>query len=444
MFVVTLPLLASKNPRAFALKAKRAGAQILEIRGDITPDAKAFASPLPLLVAPRGAGLSFIQQFKPSYVDLDTTECLLLRLLPTGVKMILSMHDYKSTPALTVLKNIVQKMYSLKPWMIKLATNVTDYDDLLALWDMQNLLNKKSIRSSVLGMGEKAHLLRITSPIRNCFTYAYLDGAHPSAVGQLPLSFYQSLPRVSSPALFGIIGGSQISSSLSPAIHNALFCKHKIDALYSCFPTDDFKGTVKILQRIGVVGFSVTAPFKKEAFKLAKKHDALTENLGVANTLVKSGSSFSAFNTDVYGIEHGYPELKRVKNIAILGAGGALPSAILAARRLNSDMKITVFARDTKKAARALQKFCVVIKPIRLAIAFKADAVICAVSEDVRLPLPKPSSKSAVAIDLRYGKTTAFMHDAKKQGYRVCDGMPMLVNQAQKQFEHFTSSLHGK
>ncbi len=451
MLVVTLPLSATKRARQFALKAKKAGAKLLEIRGDITPNVKAFDSSLPILVSPRGAGLGFIRRFKPSYVDLDTAECLLLRSLPIRVKVILSLHDYKSTPALTALKNIVQKMYSLKPWMIKLATVVNDYDDVLKLWNLQELLNKKSIRSTVSGMGEKAHLLRVTSPIRNELTYTFLDGTEPSAIGQLPLSFYRLLPQArtclparQAPALFGIIGGNQIVSSLSPVIHNTLFRKHKINALYSCFPTENFKKTIKILQKIGVQGFSVTAPFKREAFAMAKKHDAITRRLGVANTLVKSGTGFRAFNTDVYGIQKGYPELKKAKDIAILGAGGALPSAIIAIRRLNTNASITIFARNTKKAKAALQKFCVSIEPMCYVASFKSDAVICAVSEDVSLPVPKPSSKSAVAIDLRYGKITSFMRDAGKLGYRVCDGMPMLVNQAQKQFQHFTSSLHGK
>ncbi len=55
MFVVTLPASAVSDPLEFAIKAKAKGADILEIRGDLTPNVKAFESPLPLLLALRGA-----------------------------------------------------------------------------------------------------------------------------------------------------------------------------------------------------------------------------------------------------------------------------------------------------------------------------------------------------------------------------------------------------
>ncbi len=443
MLVVTLPLSAAKNPQRFAINAKKAGADILEIRGDLTPNVAGFVSPLPLLITPRGQGMRFIERFKVTYLDLDQEEQLSLSKISRSVKIILSIHHYEKTPALKELKKTVQNMYSLKPWMVKFATVTGNYNDVVALLNLQDLLNKKSIQSTVLGMGERSHILRITSLIRNTFTYTFLDGTEPAAPGQLPLSFYHLTKGRKKPKLFGIIGGKQIASSLSPLIHNALFQRHKIDALYSCFPTENFKAAIKILAKIGVVGFSVTAPFKQEAFRLAKKHDAIVNSLGVANTLVKSGTGFHAFNTDVSGIESGYPELKKAKSIAILGAGGAVPSAILAIRHLNPKTHITVFARDTKKAEAALQKFHVAIEPMRSAPAFGADAVLCAISEDISLPIPKAQSsklksQSSLAIDLRYNKITSFMRDAAKQGYRVRDGIPMLISQALKQFEYFT------
>ncbi len=441
MFVVTLPSSASTQPRSFAADAKKAGANVLEIRSDLTPVVPAFTSPLPILLSIRGSEAALLDVLKPEYIDLEASSEALDSLRSRcgkKSKLILSEHNYEKTPSLEELQAKVSSMLASKPWAVKIATKVVTYDDLITLHLLQDWLRKKNVRSIVLGMGEKAHCSRLLSPLRNVMTFSSLDGHEASTVGQLPLSLYRLTKGRKAPKIFGILGGKQILSSLSPVIHNALFQKHKIDALYSCFPTEQFKRTVKTLKKFGLTGLSVTAPFKGDAFQFSKKHDPSVDALGVANTLVKSGKGWKGFNTDVAGIEYGYPELKKATMVSILGAGGVVPSAIAAVRRSNPKAHITVFARDKKKASHALKKFHVAIEPLASVLFSKADAVLCTVTQDVSLPLPLPASKSSFAIDLRYGKRTAFLQDAEKKGYRVRDGVPMLLHQALRQFECFT------
>lgn len=517
MFVVTLPRSAVNNPRAFALKAKKAGADILEIRGDLTPKIKTFKSPLPLIVSPRGTGTVLINQLKPEYVDLDMGEAptpdpspghldrFALSAQPregskSRTKLIISYHNYDRTPSLSDMKKTVQKMCSVygtrRPgcgndgiiWAIKIATKIAGYNDLLIHRDLQDWMMSfcrsakfcDSTNQIVLGMGDKAHYSRITSPQRNVLTYTFLPGTDAAAPGQLPISFYKILNQGSRypwrpkpclqnivsrkrgrrllPAeksvkhhqkIFGIIGGDQVVHSLSPLIHNLLFQQHGVDAIYSCFPTDDFKGTMKILEKLGIAGLSVTAPFKHDAFAFAGQVDPIAKKIGSANTLIyslpPSGEGLGmgeakAFNTDVIGVERGYPFLKSAQSIAILGAGGVVPALIEGIRRINSDVFITVFARDPKKAVIALEGSSISIQPIGKIKDCIADVVICAVSQDIVLPLPKHGKKS-VAIDLRYGKETTFMKSAAKNGFRVYDGFPMLLHQALAQFELFTTGM---
>ncbi len=436
MFVVTLPISAKKNPAAFALRAKKAGADILEIRSDITPHVKPFRSALPLLLSVRGKSDQLVDLLAPAFVDIE--ECSESVWLPKGAKLILSYHDYKKTPALSKLKKIVQKMCSSNPWMIKIATHIDSYNDLLVLSDLQDFMNKKSIRSTVLGMGPKAHYSRITSPLRNVLTYATLDAADQVAPGQLPMSFYTLTKGRKKPKIYGILGGPHIVSSLSPVIHNALFRRHQIDALYSCFPSDNFVSTMTTLEKLQIKGLSVTAPFKHDAYELASQHDKTTKKLGVANTLVRSGKNWKGFNTDFIGIQKGYPALGHADSVAILGAGGALPSAIMAVQNLNPKARITVFARNPSKARRSLKTVDVTILHLKQAAATSANALICAISDDINVPLPLPSSKNAIAIDLRYGKETKFMKSARTKKFRVADGIPMLIHQAIEQFRHYT------
>lgn len=435
MFVVTLPASARKNPAAFARQAKRAGADLLEIRGDLTPSLKPFTSALPILLSPRGHE---IPDVRAAFIDLEMSEIRLASFKPAGTRLILSFHDHEKTPPLERLKAIVSRMRKEKPWAVKIATFVRTYDDLAILFALQDSLKRSGVRSVVLGMGEKAHLSRVTSPLRNLFTYATVDEAEASVPGQLPLSFYALTKGRKSPKLFGIIGGPQIVFSKSPLIHNALFQRHKIDALYSPFPSEHFAPSIRALSKVGVVGFSVTAPFKRDAFTLASEREATATKLGVINTLLRSGKGWSGCNTDWVGIAEGYPELRRARRIAILGAGGAVPSAILAVRSLNPKAEVTVYARDTAKAEKSLARLDVPVKYISDSRNASADVVLCAISEDRTLSFPSPASSSAVAIDLRYGRPTRFLVAAAKAGYRTRDGVPMLVHQALKQFTYFT------
>ncbi len=435
MLVVTLPPSAARNPAAFAKKAKQSGASLLEIRGDLTPHLTPFQSPLPILLSPRGYPLD---GFKAFAVDLELHECERSPERPKKAKLIVSIHDYDKTPALPRLKKTVLQMMKYRPWAVKIATFIRTYDDLLTLSALQDWLRQRGQRSVVIGMGEKAHLSRVTSPLCNALTYASLDGHEASASGQLPLSFYALTQGRTKPLLFGIIGGPHITASKSPLIHNALFQRHKVDALYSSFPTDDFAAAMRVLTKGGVSGLSVTAPFKRDACTIATDHEDAVKELGVANTLRRSGTAWYAFNSDWYGILHGYPELARAKKVAILGSGGAVPSAIRAVRKANPKAVITVYARDPEKARKTLAACRVQVEYISDSRKASADAVICAVSEDKTLSFPRPASSAATAIDLRYGKPTRFLVAAAKARYRTRDGVPMLIHQALRQFQVFT------
>jgi shikimate dehydrogenase len=380
----------------------------------------------------------FIERLSPSYVDIEFSELSLLPVLPKTVKVIISFHDYKSTPSLSDLKKVVQKICTVKCWAVKVATMIASYEDLLIHRDLEQWLHRKNIRSIVLGMGENAHLSRLSSPTRNPLTYACLSVEEGAAPGQLTMDMYRGLAKVTEPVLFGIIGGAQIAASLSPTIHNFLFRRHRVDALYARFPTEDFSSSLRALSKLGVRGLSVTAPFKVDAWKAAAKRDKLSDALHSANTLLLRSSGIRAFNTDVAGIIQGYPFLAKARTVAILGAGGVVPSIVKALREMKSRAVISVFVRDEARARKTLAEADVIIRPLHHAPSVAVDTVICAISEDVSVPLPQLMSSRAAAIDLRYAKETAFMKGARKRGFRVHDGLPMLLHQALVQFKIFT------
>ncbi len=436
MFVVTLPPSAAAHPARYAEKAKRAGADILEIRGDLTPFLEPFPSPLPILLAPRGASTERLAALRPTYLDLELHEDAQGMLAPHIIR---SVHYFKETPSLSVLKDAAQSLMATGASMIKIASTVTSYRDLLTLQTLQDSL-PSGVQSIVLGMGDKAHLSRLTSPLRNAFTYACLSQSESAAPGQLPLSAYSLTAHCKTPRLFGLLGGPQVRHSMSPLIHATLFSRHSIDALYSLFPADDCEEAFSALSEMRVQGFSITAPWKRAILDRIHRLDAAAERLQSVNTVIREGDEWVGCNTDMYGIAQGYPFLAECENVAIIGSGGVVPAVIAACEQLHGGARITVYARSASARRELEERFEVDARPLEDLIHAEAQAIICAVSDDVPIFLPQ-THHLIHAIDLRYGKKTKFLKSAEAKGYTVHDGMSLLIHQALKQYELFTGNV---
>jgi 3-dehydroquinate dehydratase len=188
MFVVTLPQKYEEDPATFAERAKESGADVLEIRGDLTPDVRYFPSPLPLLISPRGTRGKLLHIFrKPLFVDLELHEDL---SVDSAIKIIRSFHDYEGTPSLSALRRIVQHMLSVRTDVLKIATTFLKPGDAIILEQLRITLPPE--KSSILmGMGEHAGESRLVSPSRNFLTYTCLSGHSASAPGQLPIEAYK-------------------------------------------------------------------------------------------------------------------------------------------------------------------------------------------------------------------------------------------------------------
>ena len=443
MFVVTLPSKASSDPASFAHRAKEAGADILEVRGDLTPEVKSFKCDLPILFAPRGFSYELIDVLKPAYVDLELDENLPPDCHPELVEgcnhqLIRSHHDYEKTPSLGELKEIVEKMQTDTPDIIKIALTINSYKDLHTLDQLHDHLPQDQKRV-IVGMDVKAHLNRMLSPWKNELTYSYLDDSEQSASGQVPLSMYQLTKAVrldsDTPKLFGILGSPNVQSK-SPLMHNTLFVEEKVSALYSLMLTDDLHDAWANLTKMNIHGFSVTSPWKQEIMQKLDRLDPLAEKLGTVNTAVKEGDEWIGHTTDSKGLLDGYACLAEVNTVNIIGSGGVVPSVIHACQEAGAE-EVRLFARNEQKRRILAEQFALESYELDQLKLHPADVIICSISTDVSIPLPIPLPTSH-AIDLRYGKQTQFMSDAAQADYEVHDGLPMLLHQALAQFEIFT------
>ncbi len=432
MFVVTLPKSAERNPLVFARKAKKAGADILEIRGDLTPHVSEFKSLLPILLSLRSVPFSRFSKIEFEYLDLELNETIPVGL-KRSVKIIRSFHDYNKTPTLSELKSIEKKLRALNPWAVKIAVTIRSYADLRILERFRDSIHGK--RSVVLGMGPKAHVNRMFSPLKDALTYTYLEEGEQAADGQVPLSLYRLMKHCKKPRLFGLLGGLDVRS-VSPLIHNTLFKIHRIDALYFLALTDDLDDAWENLTELGVEGFSVTSPWKRA---IVGKLDRVNEDhpgTTSVNTVVKKHGSWIGFSRDAEGLLHGYAFLKNARSACILGSGGVVWE-IVRALRLAGISDIRIFARNASARLELATALKVGHGSLQDAAKARPDVFICAINADISVHLAR-ARRGAHAIDLRYGRQTKFLATANKAGYKIHDGIAMLLYQALAQFQLFT------
>ncbi|MCB9832657.1 MAG: type I 3-dehydroquinate dehydratase [Planctomycetes bacterium] len=437
MFVVTLPAAASADPGAFADRAAAAGADLLEIRGDLSPRPAAFVSPLPVILAPRGADprpLLAAVGAATRHLDLEDGEPL-PEPLPEGIRILRSRHDHEGMPAPERLETWGRERRREGAATIKIAVRPRRADELLQLGRLRRRLAAEG-PVVVTAMGPLASFDRLLGVSDNAFTYAALDAASRAAPGQLELAEHLRLRGRGRPRLFAVLGGPDLRSR-SPLIHNGLFRDHDLAAHYGACPGDDLAVNFRALAELGVEGFSITSPFKRAILPLVDELDPLAERLGSVNTAVRVGDRWRGYQTDVVGIRRGHPEFAGRREVAVVGSGGVVPAVLEALRGLGVG-RLVVHARDERARAGLARDFGVEALPLEDLAQRELDLLVWTLPVDLPgldLPRPRPG---AIAFDLRYRDHEGFLGRAAALGYAGLDGARMLVVQALAQFEIFT------
>lgn len=151
---------------------------------------------------------------------------------------------------------------------------------------------------------------------------------------------------------FAVVG-DPIDHSLSPRIHSASYKHLGLDWDYSKHRVaQDALATFLSDSGSDLSGLSVTMPLKFEAAKLSESSDEIVQLLGVANTLVRSGSSWLGYNTDVFGIQKSLQLAwtQGVSTVAILGSGATAQSALYAVSLSAPKASVNVHVRNVATA----------------------------------------------------------------------------------------------
>ncbi|PDT51998.1 MULTISPECIES: shikimate dehydrogenase [Sinorhizobium] len=248
------------------------------------------------------------------------------------------------------------------------------------------------------------------------------------------------------------VTGYPIKHSRSPLIHGYWLKQFGIAGSYrahevtpAAFP--DFMRNLRE-GSTGFCGGNVTIPHKEMAFELSDRPDELSAELGAANTLWLEDRQIYATNTDGRGFVANLDERAsgwdRTSTAVILGAGGA-SRAVIQAVRDRGVRTIHVVNRTAARAQELADRFgeAVEAHPIAALSEVMADAGLFVNTTSLGMdgePAPSidfsPLAAGAVVTDIVYVPLkTPLLRQAEEQGFRIVDGLGMLLHQAVPGFE---------
>jgi shikimate dehydrogenase len=159
-----------------------------------------------------------------------------------------------------------------------------------------------------------------------------------------------------------IIGAEPSKGARSPVLWNKAFSKFKINM--KMFPLDVKSENVgRLIKSLKENDYfsaaAVTVPYKERVIKYLDEIDQSALEIGSVNLIVKKNNKLRGYNTDSLGCIFILHKIKKIiKNILIIGCGGAGRACIISAKNKYPKANIYLFNRDLKK----LNKFYTRIK----------------------------------------------------------------------------------
>ena len=240
-----------------------------------------------------------------------------------------------------------------------------------------------------------------------------------------------------------LVIGNPIEHSLSPLLHSFWIKKHGINAIYEkqLVKKNGIEKIFNDMKENKIQGINVTVPFKKVVIPFLDRLSDTAKKTQSVNTIFKRQNKLVGDNTDVYGFSEAIKltnfDLTNKKAL-ILGAGGVVPSLILALKKMGS-LQITLSNRTNEKAEN-LKKSFPFLKVISWGETIKSDLIINATSlgikknDEIKLDYSKLDGQ--LFYDVIYNpQKTKFLENAKKFDRKTENGKNMFIYQAQKAFE---------
>ena len=252
------------------------------------------------------------------------------------------------------------------------------------------------------------------------------------------------------------IFGDPVEHSKSPQMHNAGFKQINFNGNYSKTHLLDGSTIKKRFLEDKLKGANITVPHKIDAFNNADEVFGLANKIGAVNTYINQNDKVLAYNTDAPGFMKAikeFQDIKPIKTVLLLGAGGTSKAIAVALRDENID--VTILNRSMNNKEFFLDLGCKFYDWDGMRLLFSGggfvlsyDLIINSTSAGLKdelypvsLEILKPLMEhSTFAFDCVYGKLTPFLKIAKDYGIHYKDGEDMLLYQGVLAFELFTDT----
>ena len=180
-----------------------------------------------------------------------------------------------------------------------------------------------------------------------------------------------------------LVVGNPIDHSLSPKLHNHWIKKYKIDAVYEkkLLNNNEIEDLIFSIRAEKIHGINITVPFKKIVIPFLDELCGEAEISQSVNTIYKKDNKIIGDNTDIEGFKLSLEKIEQEtknKKALILGAGGVVPSIIIALKKMQIG-KIYLSNRTELKAIE-LEKNFPEIKIIKWGETLGFDIIINATS----------------------------------------------------------------
>ena len=267
-------------------------------------------------------------------------------------------------------------------------------------------------------------------------------------------------------ALFGLIG-CPVEHTKSPYIHNTLFSKFNINAVYVPIHVNqgDLEKAVSGLRAQNYTGFNVTVPYKKEVIKYLDEVSTDALLMGAVNTVKNVNGKLKGYNTDAEGFTRDFKDSFDSgftgKKVMLLGAGGTARalSVKLASERVR---QLVIVNRTLENAQNIVELIKSNFGSIAEGIVPDApeftnefqciDIIINTTPAGMSTYSAKTPfdynfefHKQQLVYDVIYTpEKTQFLKQAEERGCKIKNGFGMLVNQGVSAFEIWTGMTVSK
>ena len=240
-----------------------------------------------------------------------------------------------------------------------------------------------------------------------------------------------------------LVIGNPIEHSLSPKLHNHWIKKNMINAVYDkkLLNEVDIEDIIFQVKKGEIDGINVTVPFKKSVIPYLEELSPEANESQSVNTIYKENDKVVGYNTDMSGFELALRSINydlKDKKVFILGAGGVVPSIILAIKKMGASK--VILSNRTKEKAEDLKKTFSDLDIVDWGKTPEFNMIINATSlglkeeDEIKLDYAK-IGKNKLFYDVIYNpKQTKFLSNAEKFGNQIENGKMMFIYQAHQAF----------